>query len=406
VTLTRTPAAAHRFDPDRLRRIDEHLAAYVDDGSLAGWELAITQDDQVVHRGHYGRRDRATGRPVDGSTVWRIASMTKPVTAVAALALWEQGAFSLDDPVSRWIPAFADARVYVSGDAADPQTVPAKEPMRVRHLLSHTSGMSAGFLRLDVVDQIYREAGFEWGSPDGPTLEMCVDRWARLPWRFEPGSAWGYGVSSDVLGRLVEIWTGQRLDDAFRSLVTAPLAMDDTRFWAGPDQQDRLPRFAVGAPLGGEGPSVDWDAMGRTEPTVFSGGGGLIGTVADYTRFTRMLACEGTFDGTTVLKPETVRLMRTNQLGGDLTQQRTEDFAEAALDGVGFGLGVACVVDPVRDRGGPGQGEFFWGGVFGTLFWVDPVTRTSCIFMAQQLPPTGHPIRAELRELVYGALLD
>jgi CubicO group peptidase (beta-lactamase class C family) len=146
--------------------------------------------------------------------------------------------------------------------------------------------------------------------------------------------------------------------------------------------------------------------MGRTEPTVFSGGGGLLSTVADYTRFTRMLANEGTFEGTRLLAPETVRRMRANHLGGDLERQPTAGFAETTLNGVGFGLGVAVVVEPVRDRGGPGQGEFFWGGVFGTLFWVDPVTRTSCIFMTQQVPPSGHPIRAELRELVYDALLD
>jgi CubicO group peptidase (beta-lactamase class C family) len=397
-------AAEAGFDPARLERLDRHFAGYVDDGRLAGWELALTRHDGVVHTSSYGWRDREAEVPVDGKTVWRIASMTKPITAVAAMSLWEEGAFELTDPISRWLPEFAQPQVYVKGNHLNPFTAPSQEPIRVWHLLSHASGLSAGFMYTHVVDHLYRAAGYEWGAPPGSTLADCVRDWAALPLRFEPGTAWGYGVSTDVLGRLLEVVTGKTLDEVFTERVLRPLGMDDTGFFAEGPRADRLPAVYQRDPA--TGGALRNDAMsqsGRVMPTVLSGGGGLVSTLDDYTRFTRMLALEGELDGVRLLTPATVRLMRQNHLPGDLGQVSTGGFAETTFDGVGFGLGFATVLDPVKLRSPSSPGEFYWGGAYSTAFWVDPVTGITCTFMAQLFPSSTYPIRAQLRQLVYSA---
>jgi CubicO group peptidase (beta-lactamase class C family) len=399
-------AADLGFDPSRLARVDKHLAAYVDDGRLAGWELALTRGDEVAHVATYGWRDREADIQVDGNTLWRIASMTKPITAVVAMSLWEEGLFDLTDPISKWLPAYSDVRVYESGSAAEPRTVPAREPIRVWHLLSHSSGLSAGFIRAHVVDELYRNAGFDLGAPAGATLASCVDDWARLPLRFEPGTAWGYGVSTDVLGRLIEIWTGQRLDQAVAARLTVPLGMNDTVWHADPTRVSRLGSIYVRDPESGRATVHELlGTMGRQEPNVFSGGGGMLSTLPDYTRFTRMLAGGGTYDGVRILAPATVRLMTANHLPGDLAQLSTGGFAETTFDGVGFGLGFATVVDPTLLRTSGSRGEFFWGGVMSTVFWVDPATGVTCTFMTQLFPSYTYPIRRQLRQLVYAALV-
>ena len=392
------------FDAGRLARLDEHLAAYVDDGRLAGWELALTHHDEVVHTAHHGWRDRDAAVPVDGSTVWRIASMTKPITSVAAMSLWEEGAFELSDPISRWLPEFAQPQVYVKGSHLAPYTVPSQEPIRVWHLLSHSSGLSAGFMYTNVVDQLYRLAGYEWGAPPGSTLEQCVSDWARLPLRFEPGTAWGYGVSTDVLGRLLEVITGAALDDVFAERVTGPLGMQDTGFFAEGDRAERLPAVYQRDPDSGKAQRNElMSTRGSSRPSVLSGGGGLVSTVEDYTRFTRMLALEGELEGVRLLAPSTVRLMRQNHLPGDLGQLSTGGFAETTFDGVGFGLGFATILDPVKLRTPSSPGEFYWGGAFSTAFWVDPVNSITCTFMTQLFPSSTYPIRSQLRQLVYSA---
>jgi CubicO group peptidase (beta-lactamase class C family) len=398
-------ARRHGFDPARLARLDQHLAGYVDDGRLSGWELALTRHDEVVHTSQHGWRDREAGVAVDGKTVWRIASMTKPITSVAAMSLWEEGAFELTDPISRWLPEFADPQVYVKGSHLNPFTAPSREPIRVWHLLSHSSGLSAGFMYTNVVDQLYREAGYEWGPPPGSTLASCVSDWAKLPLRFEPGTAWGYGVSTDVLGRLLEVLTGAGLDEVIAERVTGPLEMHDTGFFADGDRADRLPAVYQRDPKTGGSQRMDLpSASGRTKPAVLSGGGGLVSSLDDYTRFTRMLALDGELEGTRVLAPPTLHLMRQNHLPGDLGELSTGGFAETSFDGVGFGLGFATILDPVKLRTPSSVGEFYWGGAYSTAFWVDPVTGITCTFMTQLFPSSTYPIRAQLRQLVYSAL--
>ncbi|HEY7007344.1 MAG TPA: serine hydrolase domain-containing protein, partial [Jatrophihabitantaceae bacterium] len=217
------------FAPDRLARFDRHFDRYVDDGRLPGWAAVIARHGRIVHLGVSGRRDVEAGLPVEPDTVFRIYSMTKPITSVAAMMLYEQGAFQLTDPISRFIPSFADARVYTGGSDLKAQTVPATEPVRIWHLLTHTSGLTYGFHHVHPVDAMYRAAGYEWTlGPPGADLAATVDRFAGLPLLFQPGSEWNYSVSTDVLGRLVEIVTGTSLDVAFQEMIFGPLGMSET----------------------------------------------------------------------------------------------------------------------------------------------------------------------------------
>ncbi|MEV0742170.1 serine hydrolase domain-containing protein [Streptomyces sp. NPDC050549] len=395
------------FDANRLARIDKHFAKYVDDGRLAGWQLAVTRRDELAHFASYGLRDKEAGLPVESDTIWRIASMTKPITSVAAMALWEEGVFQLTDPISKWIPSFADVRVYDKGSAEAPRTVPALEPIRVWHLLSHTSGVTAGFMYTSVVDALYRQAEADFGSRTDGSLEAAVEEWASLPLLFQPGTAWGYGMSTDVLGRLIEIWTGEKLDKAMANLVLDPLGMVDSVWYADESRVDRL--AAVYARDPATGSAVRSDAVGAAAlqpPAMFSGGGGLLGTTADYLRFTRMLERGGELDGARILAPRTVRLMASNHLDGDLASQSTGGFTEYVFDGVGFGLGFATSLEPSRQRNHSSAGEFYWGGAGSTVFWVDPVERVTAVFMTQLVPAGTHPINAEFRQLVYSALVD
>ncbi|GGP79292.1 serine hydrolase domain-containing protein [Saccharothrix coeruleofusca] len=402
------------FDRARLDRLDRHFARYVEDGRLAGWQLAITRRGATAHLSSCGFRDREAGSPVADDTLWRVYSMTKPIASVAAMTLWEEGAFALTDPVSRWIPSFADVRVYHRGSVDDVVTVPAIEPVRVWHLLTHTSGLTAGFLRTSVVDALYRRAGYDMGSPEGTTLASLCDDLARLPLLFQPGTAWGYGASTDVLGRLVEIWSGQSLDAAIADRVTRPLGMADTVWHADDARANRLAALYVPDPV--TGLAVRADAIGDralSPPAVLSAGGGMLSTLPDYVRFTRMLAGGGELDGVRVLAPRTLRLMTANHLAADLRALSTGGFTNAVFDGVGFGLGFAVVVDPVKARTATSPGEHHWGGAAGTVFWVDPVEELTVVFMTQLLhlagshlvPSEAHPIRARLRQLVYSALV-
>ena len=402
-------AGAVGFDLDRLTRIDQHFARYVDDGRLPGWLLLISRGGKVVHLATRGHRDIEAALPVKSDTIFRIYSMTKPVTSVAAMMLYEEGAFDLRDPVSRFIPSFAGQRVFRSGTALRPVTSPAGEPVRIWHLLTHTAGLSYGFLHQHVVDEIYRAAGFEWGYPRGMDLAACCDTWAAMPLLFEPGTAWNYSVATDVLGRIVEIVSGQPLDRFFAERIFEPLGMTDTGFGVGPDDAGRLAALYVAGP---SGRAVRNDAMGdwaRRRAAFHSGGGGLVSSARDYHAFTKMLLGGGQLDGTRLLAGRTVRYMTRNHLpgGADLETFGRPGFSESSLAGVGFGLGFAVVEDPVSTKSASSVGEFSWGGAATTSFWVDPAERITVLFLTQLLPSTTHPmLRSELRQLVYQALVD
>jgi CubicO group peptidase (beta-lactamase class C family) len=391
----------------RLDRLDRHFRTYVDDGRLAGWLIAVARDGNVAHLTGYGMRDREAVAPVEVDTVWRLASMTKPVTSVAAMILYEEGAFELKDPISRWIPSFGEMGVYRSGSSARPDVRPATEPVRVWHLLTHTSGLTYGFHHAHPVDAMYRSAGFEWGSPEGVDLAGCCELWAAQPLLFEPGSEWNYGVSTDVLGRLVEVVSGQSLDSFVRERIFEPLGMVDTAFDAGATV-DRLAAPYVANPAGSNLPPLR--LPGETPvspPEMLSGGGGLLGTASDYLRFSEMLRRGGELDGTRLLSSRTISYMTSNHLpgGADLEEFGRPLFAETTFAGVGFGLGVSVVTDPLAGKVLTSVGEYGWGGAFSTSWWVAPQEDLSVLFFTQLLPSSTHPIRGQLKQLVYQALL-
>jgi CubicO group peptidase (beta-lactamase class C family) len=401
------------LDPARLERIDRHFERYVEDGRLPGWLITVSRHGKLAHVSACGSRDISAGLPVESDTLWRIYSMTKPVTSVAAMMLYEEGAFELTDPVSRYIPAFGDIRVYAGGSDLRPVTVPATEPVRVWHLLTHTAGLTYGFLRAHPVDAIYRARGFEWGSPRGTDLAGCCEAWADIPLLFQPGAEWNYSVATDVLGRVVEVVSGQRLDDFFASRILGPLGMTDTAFWAAAEQAPRLgPLYGVSP----DGSLVPLDTLGRVayrRPGYLSGGGGLVSSAADYHRFTQMLlhrpdSPAGELDGVRLLGPRTVAYMTRNHLPGglDLETFGRPLYAEAPLRGSGFGLGFAVVKDPVALKTLVSAGEFSWGGAASTAFFVDPAEQLTVSFFTQLLPSSSYPIRSQLRQLLYQALVS
>ncbi len=395
------------FDPARLARIDRHFARYVDEGRLPGWQVVVTRRGKVVHHVTYGQRDVEAGLPVEADTRWRIYSMTKPVTSVAAMMLYEEGAFELTDPIARWLPEFGEMRVYAKGGAPNPATVPAAEPIRVWHLLTHTAGLTYGFHHAHPVDAMYRKAGFEWGQPRGLDLAACCARWAGLPLLFQPGSEWNYSVATDVLGALVEVISGQPLDQFFSERILGPLSMDSTGFWVGEPAAGKLAALYV--------PDQDTgrlvrngaaDAHATAPPACLSGGGGLISTAADYHAFTQLLLGGGELGGVRLLAPRTVALMTRNHLpgGADLEAFGRPLFAEIPFSGFGFGLGFSVLTDPVKAETLSSAGEFAWGGAASTAFWVDPAEQVTALFFTQLLPSSTYPLRSQLRQLVYQAL--
>ncbi|SNS97944.1 CubicO group peptidase, beta-lactamase class C family [Geodermatophilus pulveris] len=403
------------FDPGRLARLDRRLARWVDDGQLPGFLVTVARHGHLVHVGSAGHRDVEAGLPVERDTRWRIYSMTKPITSVAAMMLYEEGAFQLSDPISRWLPEFAETRVYVAGSALRPVTAPQVEPIRVWHLLTHTSGLTYGFHHAHPVDAMYRAAGHEWGTPPGADSAEVCRQWAAVPLVFQPGSEWNYGVSTDVLGRLVEVVSGRPLDEFLESRVFRPLGMTDTSFGLREgDDVDSLARLYAAIPgQPGEAPTrfAPYDTMGavaHAKPAFLSGGGGLVSTAADYLRFVELLRRGGSYDGGRLLGPRTIALMTRNHLPGnaDLETFGRPLFAETPLRGVGFGLGFSMVLDPVRFGVLSSAGDYSWGGAASTAFYVDPVEDVTVGFYTQLLPSSTLPIRNHLRTLVNQALVD
>jgi CubicO group peptidase (beta-lactamase class C family) len=391
------------LDPDRLTRITAHFRRYVDDGLLPGWLLAVSRQGQVAYLDTYGRRDIEADLPIELDTIYRFYSMTKPVTTVAAMMLWEQGLFQLNDPIGRYLPEFADMTVYKSGSPQTTVTMPAQQPIRVWHLMSHTSGLTYGFLNTHPVDARYRDAGFDWGSPPDLDLAGCCEIWARQPLLFEPGTEWNYSVATDVLGRLIEVLSGRTLDEFLAEHVFGPLGMVDSGFFVPDADHDRLAALYIPDPK--TRMTTRMDLMGRTvlsRPKYLSGGGGMVSTAADYQRFVFMLRNGGELDGMRLLGPRTLGFMTQNHLpgGADLEEFGRPIFAETAFDGVGFGLGFSVVVDPVKSKSPAGLGEFAWGGAASTAFWVDPENDITGLFLTQLLPSSTHPIRPEFRQLV------
>ena len=335
----------------RLARITQWMRRWVDSGRLPGLLVAVVRDDRLVWLGTCGYRDVETKRAVEPDTIYRIYSMTKPITTVAALMLYEEGCFQLDDPVAKFIPAFADTRVFASGDAEAFTTVPAARPVTVHDLMVHTSGLTYGFQHEHAVDALYRKRQIEFNANVGPLADV-VEATAAQPLVFQPGTRWNYSVSTDVLGRLVEIWSGMPLDTFFGDRIFDPLGMRDTGFQVREGQAHRLASNYVQAEDGGLTLAESAaDSRFRAPAVTLSGGGGLVSAAADYLRFMRMLRAHGTLDDTRILGRKSVELMTMNHLPGDLADMGRPRFAEMPLAGIGFGLGVSVL--PTRP--GPGS---------------------------------------------------
>ncbi|HEX6744760.1 MAG TPA: serine hydrolase domain-containing protein [Solirubrobacteraceae bacterium] len=395
------------LDPARLARLDAYLDGFVANGRHKGSLLAITRGGRIAHVSHRGQRDAEAGLPVEPDTLWRIYSMTKPITSVAAMMLYEEGALSLFDPVAKFIPSFEDLRVYRHGMAAAPVTARAAETMLVWHLLTHTSGLTYGFQQANAVDEAYRAAGFFLDPPPEHDLASACDVWAGLPLLFEPGAEWNYSVSTDVVGRIVEIVSGQSLADFFAQRIFAPLGMTDTGFAVA--EADRLRLTALYAHDPETATAVLYpgvDVISAQPPKLLAGGHGLASTAADYHRFTQMLLRRGELDGVRLLAPRTVDLMTANHLPGNAT---LTEFGRPLLDlvvneGYGFGLGLSPLVDPIAAKTLSVAGEYRWEGAAGTAFWVDPAADMTVLFFTQVLFGSDDAWMG-MRPLVYQALV-
>ncbi|MEU7413753.1 serine hydrolase domain-containing protein [Streptomyces sp. NPDC042638] len=398
-------AAEAGLDAGALDRLDRHLARHVDEGRLPGFLVAVARAGRVAHLTVHGLRDVGAGLPVEPDTLWRIYSMTKPVTAVAVLLLVQEGRLSLDDPVDRYLPAFAGPRVYESGSGTDVRTRPAAGPVLVRHLLTHTAGLTFGFYHRHPVDALYREAGLEYSVPPGKDLAETVDLYARMPLQFEPGTRWNYSVASNVLGRLIEVVSGRPLDAFFAERILGPLGMTDTGFHLAPGQEGRLAQLYGETDEGGIEPVPGLPVHGR--PRFLSGSGGLVSSAHDFHRFMELLRRGGELDGVRLLSPRTLALMTRNQLPGKATIRSfgAPVHQEPAMDGLGFGFNVSVVTDPARTLAPSHAGTYGWTGVATTAFWVDPAHDLTVQFMTQ-VRPKRLKILPELRRLAHAAVTD
>jgi CubicO group peptidase (beta-lactamase class C family) len=395
------------FDPERLARLDRFIAEkYLQPGLLPHAQLLVARDGIPVHFSAQGAA-RADGAPLREDAIFRIASMSKPITSVAFMMLMEEGRVALDTLVADVIPEFAGLRVYEGGGGGSPfVTRDAERPMLMLDLLRHTSGLTYDFQYHSNVDAAYRERKLDMLRPTF-TLDELVETLGSLPLEFSPGEAWNYSVSTDVVGLVVERVSGLPFADFLGGRIFAPLGMNDTGFNVPPDKRGRLTDAWYLHPKKGR---IVYDSAAESSwaepPMLAGGGGGLVSTTADYHRFCRMLLGGGVLEDVRILGRKTIDLMTRNHLpgGGDLQGLSRSMFSEAIYAGQGFGLGFAVNLDPAKAMVPGSAGEFYWGGIFSTYFFVDPVERVSMIFMTQLMPSSSYPIRRQLKTMLYGAL--
>jgi len=399
-----TDAASLGFDSQRLNRLNGWMQRWIDSGRIPGAQTMVARRGQIVWHGQAGKRDVENATDWLDDTMVRIYSMTKPITSTALMMLYEDGLCHLDDPVDAYLHEFADMQVLSPGAKTIGQTEPCRIRPTLHHLLTHTSGLGYNFNE-GVVAEAMQARKINHG-PTGTTNAELVREIAELPLGFQPGSRWSYGVSTDVLGRVVEVISGQPLDRFFAERILGPLGMHDTFFEVPADKMDRL----ASCYTHDEGDAMALFDPGRTSVfgnvSLFSGGGGLVSTAADYLRFAEMIRLGGALDGVRLLGPRTVRLMTTNALPGDLASMGQPVFSEVPFDGIGFGLGFAVMLDPARAQTLASVGDAGWGGLASTVFWVDPAEEMTVIFLTQLIPSSVYPLRKELRALIYSSIVD
>ncbi len=391
----------------RLARISGWMKGWVDSGKLPGLLVAVMRRGELAFAETYGKADVERNKPVRPDTIYRIYSMTKPLTSTAIMMLYEEGRFQLDDPISNFVPAFRNPRVYAGGSRGKIDTTPAEREITFRDLLSHTSGLTYGFMESNPVDALYRaKDGVDFQTAT-TSLKQVVEKLATFPLIAQPGKAWNYSVSTDVLGYLVEVISGQPFETFLVEKVLKPLGMTDTDFHVPQAKHDRFAaNYAVGA--GGKLDLIDDPGKSRylAPRTVNSGGGGLVSTASDYLRFCKFMLNKGCIDGVRLLGKKTVELMTMNHLGGDMADMGMPRFSESPYYGIGFGLGFSVMIDPAKAQILGTPGEYAWGGAASTAFWCDPAEDMAVVMLTQLMPSSTYPIRRELRVLSYQAIVD
>ncbi len=405
-----SPADSSGIDGGVLARLDQLLLSrYIEPGRIAGCVTLISRRGEIAHCSALGMMDRELGKPMAEDAIFRIYSMSKPITSVAMMQLFERGLFQLSDPVGRFIPQWRDFQVLADGDYPDYVTRPLDRPMTMRDLLSHQSGLTYGFMGGPVETGYFERQVYRAGTMQGRDLQSMVDRLADLPLKFSPGEHWNYGLSTDVCGYLVQEISGQRFDEYLEEHIFKPLEMVDSGFHVPVEKHHRM---AANYELGPDGELQQTDLFGAGEflepPTLLSGGGGLVSTAQDYWRFCQMMLNGGTLDGVSILGPKTVELMTMNHLpdNGELSSCALGTWAEPANDGIGFGLGFAVALDLPRMQNLGSVGEYWWEGSASTIFWIDPVEDIVVVFMTQFMPSDAYPFRDQIKQVLYPGLID
>ena len=391
---------------ERLERIAGWMRGLVEDGKLAGLQTMVMRRDRIVWRREIGMGDVARSRPMAPDSIVRIYSMTKPLTSVAIMMLYEEGRFQLDDSIAGFLPCFRDMRVFTGGTRAKWESVPAQRDITFRDLLTHTSGLTYGFMDATLVDAMYRDQGVDFLVSD-KSLGEVVELAASLPLLAQPGTEWNYSIATDVLGHLVSVISGVPFEDFLKQRVIAPLGMVDTDFHV---PHDKLSRFTANYSPGAAGQLrlIDDPVESRfaAPRRLCSGGGGLVSTAADYMRFCRFMLKRGELDGVRLLGRKTVDSMTANHLAGDMADMGQPRFSESPYNGIGFGLGFSVMLDPAKAQILGTPGEYAWGGAASTSFWIDPQEQMAVILLTQLMPSSTYPIRRQLRVLTYQALVD
>ncbi|WP_304217019.1 serine hydrolase [Phenylobacterium aquaticum] len=416
----KTPASAHEtaaprivapesvgFDAARLKKLDAYMAGTVAQGRVAGMTTLLVRHGKVVAFNTYGQKDLATAAPMDRDAMFRIYSMSKPLTGVAMMILFEEGKWKLDDPVTKFVPEFKDLKVMTGvDDKGNMITVPANRPPTMREIMSHTAGFGYGLGDKHPVDKMFRDRRVLGAS----SLQEMINRMADIPLMFQPGTSWSYSASVDVQGYIVEKISGQKFGDFLQQRVFGPLKMNDTAFYTGPDKASRLAKVYVIDPRTGKLAAADNLFGGRMPdytkpPAMESGGGGLVSTTADYGRFAQMILNKGELDGARILSPAAVELMGTNVIPQSVLVTSNGTSGQYFNEAVGFGLDFAVVNDPRKAGSLGGKGEMSWGGAAGTWFWIDPTNDLYFVGMIQRFGRGGgDDLGTMARTLTYQAL--
>lgn len=418
--LPLTSPEAAGMSKSAFERIEAHLRErYIEAGRFPGTQLMVYRRGKLVHFSSQGSADLERQVPVKDDTIFRIYSMTKPITSIAFMMLVEEGRVALDEPVHKYIPEWKNLGVFQAGVWPAFLTRAPSQPMRIVDLMRHTSGLTYGFQQRSNVDAAYRELKLGEVEKAG-TLQSMIADLAKIPLEFSPGEAWNYSVSTDVIGYLIGLISGKPFEAFLQERIFDPLGMDDTGFFVPPDKAHRLAACYSASPQG----AMTFHATDRkggltlqddpatssflSPPSFVSGGGGLCSTAADYLTFCRALLNGGELDGIRLVGPKTLHLMTSNHLPGGKTLPELSRslFSEATYEGIGFGLGFSVTLDPARTLIPGSRGEYAWGGAATTSFWIDPAEQLIAIFMTQVLPSTATPIRRELRTMIYSAITD